>query len=109
MKSIKITIHPDILQVLQAFCRACLANPGHDPKTGLCTYYVLQEWTMRNISKIHPDTTRPIKSNLRRSEAVALYVFFQNLGLTDHEQDFERNNLLDSIQRQMPHLITRKA
>lgn len=107
MKNIKITAQPDILQVLQAFCRASLANPGHDPKTGLCTYYVLQEWAMRNISKLHPTTMHPVKFSLCRSEAVAIYVFFQNLGLTDHEQDFERNNLLDSIQRQMPHLINR--
>jgi hypothetical protein len=105
MKKIKITAHPDILQILQRFCAACLANPGHNPKTGHCEYYTLQEWALRNIYQIHPPTTRPVNFALRRSEAAALYSFLTNLGLSDHEQHFERNNLLGSIGKQMPSII----
>ena len=105
MKKIKITVVPDTLQILQRFCAACLGNPGHDPRSGHCEYYTLQEWALRNIQKIHPPTMRPVNFNLRRSEAAALYSFFNNLGLTDHEQDFERNNLLGAIGQQLPQLI----
>jgi len=104
MDKIKITLRPEVLQILQAFARQVLANPGHSPTSGQCGFFALQEWILANVGKIHPPTPSPVRLSVKRSEAVALHDFLFRLGLTDIHQAFERDALLDYIGTKIPNL-----
>lgn len=106
MTKVKITVPYPILQILQGFCSTAIRSIS-DPRPTQSTnvqYFVLNEFFIANIHKIMPPGKRTVRFTLRQSQALSMFNLLRNLELEILE-DMERNQILDTIARQMPQML----